>query len=147
MRIWRNWQTHASQTALLVNLLKKIKFNFKLVCSFPPSTSYSNLLWGPQKSLALVLLEQANLIKYLNTLCGYGGIGRRARLRILWSNILAGSSPVIRTRKSMCNIGLSPCTRDPACLKFGAPRHKFLNLRKGKGTNKFRLTFVSSRTN
>ena len=51
---------------------------------------------------------RAQSVEYLYCICGYGGIGRRARLRI-WCHRRAGSSPVIRTRKRSMRSDFSYC--------------------------------------
>ena len=61
-------------------------------------------------SAIMYKFDKQSIIQYNKILnCGYGGIGRRARLRI-WCLRRAGSTPVIRTR--------SPCNRTLQGLLF-----------------------------
>ena len=44
-----------------------------------------------------------------NLICGYGGIGRRARFRFLWRQLCTGSSPATRTtseQSKLCSVFL-----------------------------------------
>src|SRR4029077_18902698 len=54
--------------------------------------------------------------------CGSGGTGRRARLRILWGNTRGGSSPLSRTKISPRNFGLAVlaylCSATTSCRPY-----------------------------
>ena len=87
------------------------------VCSFGPCSSVRRLLllaarsFGvgdcrltADKSLTCLWVGATNAPR---DVCGSGGIGRRARLKILWASARAGSTPASRTSQSK---GLAWCT-------------------------------------
>ena len=58
---------------------------------------YSNTRDGKIKKIQKRYCKTEKTVLYYNTCCGSAGIGRQARLRILWLHDRVGSSPISRT--------------------------------------------------
>ena len=81
------------------NILYYTLFFQNVKCFFKKNQNFSEIFFLKTIDKIIPFVYNIEVVNRRHNLCGYGGIGRRARFRFQWGQLREGSSPFTRTNR------------------------------------------------